>query len=129
MRDCFFEAPLADEAPWTNTVRYDVDTNRLVIGHGWLLNSFARSLGRCLFGCNHAAAHDPHHQSAEGIAGFQRGQSDMRGQRLIPSLRCEHGTLKSAGDPASDDMGAAQIGLREGNQYAALFVACGEVDI
>ncbi|MGB6999936.1 MAG: hypothetical protein WBD96_20500, partial [Pseudolabrys sp.] len=63
---------LADEAPWTNNVRYDVDTNGLVSGHGWLL--LAASLGRCLFGRNHAAAHDAHHQGFETIASFQSCQ-------------------------------------------------------
>src|SRR5262245_22547761 len=53
----------------------------------------------------------------------------MDGQRLIPSLRREHSAFENAGDPAGNDMGAAQIGLGESNQYAAMFVAGGEVDI
>ena len=36
-RDGFFQPTLADKAPRTNHIGDDVDTNGLLIGHGWLL--------------------------------------------------------------------------------------------
>src|SRR3974390_1810807 len=110
-RNGFLEPALAYETPRTNHVGDDIDTNWLAAGHGWLPSE--ASLGRWSLRCNHAAAQHAHHQGVEGVAGLERCQSYIGDERFAATLwRVQRGLERTSQTPG-DDMGRAQVGLRE----------------
>src|SRR5581483_1792091 len=95
---------------------------------GMAKTPFGGSLGCQLFGCNHTAAYDPHHQRVEGVAGLERCERHADRGRL-PALGREDHAFQRACDTPCDDVSVTQVGLCKGDQDGSFFIACGKVDV
>ena len=82
-RQRLFQAVLADEAPRADHVGDDVDANGLGC-RAWLTPVGANLITE-LLGGNHPAAHHARHQAVERVAGLQRRQRQVGGERVAPA--------------------------------------------